>query len=98
LLVTKYGNRRVTEEFFDEITDPPRIGDLTRAFVKRETISSGVTEIFYILTFSYRNITHSIGVFGYENETKIEDAVYLAKNILAQLEQIPLSDEVTRKP
>jgi hypothetical protein len=72
LLVTKYGNKRVTEEFFDEVKDPPLIGDLTRAFVKRETNSSGVTEIFYILTFSYRNITHSIGVVGYEKETKLE--------------------------
>ena len=98
IVIKKYESRRVNEEFFDEIENPPSVGDITRAFVKKETNSSGVTEVVYMLTFSYRNIVHSLAVLGYEKETTLKDAEYLARNLLAQLEQLPLSNEVTIKP
>jgi len=98
LLVNKYEDRMVKEFFYDEIKDPPQIGDLTRAWIKKEINSGGTTEAWYAITFSYRNIIHSISVYGFDKEVKLEDAEYLAKNLLTQLEQIPLSDEVTRKP
>jgi hypothetical protein len=98
IVLNKYESRRVTEEFFDEIENPPSVGDITRAFVKKDTNSSGVTEVVYMFTFSYRNIVHSIAVLGYEKETTLEDAEYLARSLLAQLEQLPLSNEVSRKP
>ena len=52
----------------------------------------------YLLTFSYRNITHTVGAIGYDKETKLEDAEFIARNLLNQLEQLPVSDKVTIKP
>jgi hypothetical protein len=98
LLITKYEDRMVNEFFYNEIEDAPQIGDLTRAWVKRVTNSGGTMEVWYVITYSYRNISHSITVYGYDKEVKLEDAEYLARNLLAQLEQLPLSNEVTRKP
>jgi hypothetical protein len=98
LLITKYEDRMVNEFYYDEIEAAPQIGDLTRAWVKKEINSGGTTEAWYVITYSYRNIIHSITVYGYDKEVKLEDAEYLARNLLAQLEEIPLSDTVTIKP
>jgi len=98
LLVSKYEDRMVSEFFYNEINEPPQIGDLTRAWVKKETNSGGTTEVWYVITFSYRNISHSVTVYGYDKEVKLEDAEYLARNLLSQLEELPLSNEVTFKP
>jgi len=98
LLVSKYEDRMESEFFYNEIDEPPQIGDLTRAWVKKETNSGGTTEVWYEITFSYRNIIHSISVYGYDKEVKLEDAEYLARNMLEQLEELSLSNEVTFKP
>lgn len=98
LLITKYEDRMVNEFYYDEIEDAPQIGDLSRAWVKKETNSGGTTEAWYVITYSYRNISHSITVYGYDKEVKLEDAEYLARNLLAQLKQLSLSNEVSIKP
>jgi hypothetical protein len=98
LLITKYEDRMVNEFYYDEIKNPPQIGDLTRAWVKKETNSGGTTEAWYVITYSYRNISHSITVYGYDKEVRLEDAENLARNLFVQLEEIPLSNEITIKP
>ena len=98
LLITKYQDRMVEEFFYEELFDTPLIGDVSRAFVRNETYGNGGTVVFYEISFAYRNITHAVTVYGYEEEGKFEDAVYLAEKLLKQLEGMPLSDKVTIKP
>jgi hypothetical protein len=74
LLVSKYGDRRITEENYTEI-DVQQIGDVTRAFMKRETNSGGETRMWILLAFSYRNVSHSVNIYGWEKEISLDFAV-----------------------
>jgi len=98
LVVTEFDDLILEEYIFDEIFDVPQVGDISRVFIFKETDNSGGTRIWYDLAFSYRNVVHQVSVYGYENEVKVDDAVYLAQKLLDQLENLPLSDEVTIKP
>lgn len=98
LVITKYQDRYVEDFFYEELLNKPQVGDVSRSFVLKESYGSGGTGIFYVITFAFRNITHSVSVYGYEEEVKFEDAIYLAEKLLKQLEGMPLSDAVTIKP
>jgi len=97
IVVTKYGDRYITEDSFNEI-DTPQVGDLTRAFKKSETNSSGETRVWIKLIFSYRNVFHDVTVWGWEKEVSLDYAVSVANKLVEGLKQLPLSNTVTFTP
>jgi hypothetical protein len=98
IVIEKYEDRYVTDFGWLELNDPPKIGDITRTFVYKETDASGVTKVWYRLSFTYHNIFHGVNVYGYEKETSLDHAVSIAQTLLHNLEQLPLSGAVTFKP
>ncbi len=92
IVITKYENRRVTEEKFTEINNPPKIGDLTRAFTAKTMQSSGEYRVWYLITFSYKNYVHTVGGWGWEHEVKPEYMENIARVLLARLQAAPLEN------
>jgi len=97
VVITKYENRRIIDDDFQEI-DAPLIGDASRAFTKREVNSGGEIRVWILVSFSYRNIAHTIGVWGWEKEVSLDFAVTTANKLLDGLKQLPLSNTVTFTP
>jgi hypothetical protein len=97
LYIAKYSDRRITEENYTEI-DVPEIGDTARAFMKRETNSGGETRVWIYVSFSYRNVSHTVNIYGWEKEITLDFAASVANKLLEGLKQLPLSDTVTFKP
>lgn len=97
IVVTKYGDRYITDDNFKEI-DAPQVGDITRAFKMSKTNSSGETRVWIKVTFSYRNVFHDITVWGWEKEVSLDYAVSVATKLLESLRQLPLSTTVTFTP
>ncbi len=71
--------------FLDE-TNPPKIGDKTRAGFIRPGTSS---QADYVIIFSYRNLVHVVDEYGYKNEV-VGDAKSFARILLARLKASPL--------
>lgn len=97
LVITKYSDRKITEEKYREI-DVPQIGDIARAFTKSEIDSNGRTNAAIYIDFTYRNVLHSINIYGREKEVTLEFAVGIANKLLEGLKLLPLSDTVTFTP
>jgi hypothetical protein len=77
LAVTKYSQNTLTEEI-----NPPKIGDLTRAFY---SIGDTGTQASYEIIFAYRNCVHIVGDFGWENEV-VGFTRNIARILLAKLQ------------
>lgn len=96
-LIEKFSDRRVSEEDYKEI-ETPIIGDISRTFIKEEVNSSGEKRVTLLLSFSYRNISHSLVIFGWEKEVSMAIIEDIAKNLIAKLDELPLSNSVTFNP
>ena len=92
LVVTKYGARGLPETGFHEI-EAPEIGDVARAFQK--TVQA---RTWLRLNFTYRNVFHSIELYGSEQDVSMDFAVELANTLLTGLKQLPLSSKVQFVP
>ncbi len=92
LVITKYGDRRVTEGGYTELINPTIIGDLTRVFTKKEMQSSGEYRVEYLIEVSYRNYVHVVSGWGWEHEVKPEYVENIAGILLARLQAAPLSN------
>ena len=97
LVVTKYGDKNLIEEGYKEI-DAPQLGDVSRAFRKEETNSKGATRVWLRLIFSYRNIYHTVELWGWQADVPMRFAVDVADRLLEALEQLPLSVKVEFTP
>jgi hypothetical protein len=97
LVITRYGDRRITEEDRTEI-EVPQIGDVTRAFTKKEVDSGGGIRASIMISFSYRNIVHTVMIWGWETEVTMDNAIAVAETLLENLKQMPLSNIVTFTP
>jgi hypothetical protein len=75
-----------------------KIGDLSNICVNREMQSSGENRVMMVIEFSYRNITHTVHGYGWEDEVQLDYLANVAHTLLAKLEAIPLSDSVTFEP
>jgi hypothetical protein len=91
LVVTKYGARGLSDGFKE--IDAPQIGDVSRAFQK--TLQA---RTWLRLNFTYRNVFHSIELYGSEQEVSLEFAVEVANQLIEDLKQLPLSDTVQFEP
>jgi hypothetical protein len=97
IVVTKYGDRDLIEDGYKEI-EAPQIGDVSRAFRKEETNSSGATRVWLRLMFSYRNMYHVVELRGWLADVPMQFAVDVANKLLEGLKQLPLSETVTFTP
>ncbi len=91
IVITKFDDRFV-EFDYTEIKDPPKIGDLSRAFVWKEMQSSGEYRVAYRISFCYRNYVHEVEGWGWEHEVKPEYVENIARILLARLQAAPLSN------
>ena len=98
LLLTKYGNCVKSDSKYTLIETDLKIGDLTNACILREMQSSGENRVNLIVEFSYRNFTHAVAGWGWEDEVELEYVASVARTLLAKLEAAPLSDQVTFEP
>jgi hypothetical protein len=102
LLITQYGtcvykDKNPNFNFVPVQTDL-KIGDLTNVCISREMQSSGENHVHLIIEFSYRNVTHNISGWGWEDEVQLDYLANVARTLLAKLEAMPLSDSVTFEP
>ena len=102
LLISQYGtcvykdkNQNIN---FVPIQTDLKIGDLTNICISREMQSSGENKVDLIIEFSYRNVTHNISGWGWEDEVQLDYLANIARTLLAKLEAMPLSNSVTFEP
>ncbi len=76
---------------YTELDNPPQIGDLTRAFTRKEMQSTGEYRVWMGISFTYRNIYHYVEGWGWENEVKLVYIEKVAQTILDRMKTIPLS-------
>ena len=74
-----------------------QIGDLNRVCVYRYVVG-GVSNVTYIIEFSYRNFYHGIQVRDTEEGMSLDYLEAMARTLLAKLEAAPLSSIVTYHP
>lgn len=98
LLMTKYSNCSEVGTEYTKVDTDLKIGDMTNVCFRREMQSSGEYKVWYLLEFSYRNYSHTVGGYGFEKEVKIEYIAEIARTLLAKLEAAPLSEKVTFEP
>jgi hypothetical protein len=102
LLISKYGGC-VNPELYKDLNFIPvqtdlKIGDSTNICINREMQSSGENRVTILVEFTYRNVTHKISGWGWEDEVQLDYLANIARTLLAKLEAMPLSDSVTFEP
>lgn len=98
LLLTEYSNCAKPDTEFIPVTTDLLIGDLTNVCIKREMQPSGKYQVWLLIEFSYRNISHTVGGWGLEQDVQLDYLAAIARTLLAKLEAMPLSDSVTFEP
>lgn len=73
-----------------ELTDPPRIGDLTRAYTIKLSQPSGGDLVHIGIAFTYRNIYHYIEGNGLENDVTLDYITRAARTVLDRMMTLPL--------
>ncbi len=90
LTITKYDDAWVTEDGYTEEINPPKIGDLTRAFFMKAEAERGVYYMWYRIDFSFRNTVHYVYGYGLERDIQPEFVRNVARLLLARLQASPL--------
>lgn len=98
IVVTKYQDRVLEIGEYSEEINVIQIGDATRAFIQRDTTPGGEKSVSLRVAFSYRNIFHTIVIWGSDREASVDFAVGIATALLEQLQALPLTNVVTFKP
>ena len=96
LIITKYGISE-GESAYKQI-DAPQVGDLSIVHQKTETDASGGTRVWFRIAFSYRNVYHTLILYGWETEVSLDLGLELANKLVDDLKQLPLSDTVEFSP
>jgi hypothetical protein len=94
VMYAKYLERK--DDGFLEITDAPKVGDFSIAWIKNNAGGEGKNQ--YLFDFTYKNILHTVGIWGSEQDVKFELAVSIAQDLLSKLQKLPLSSEVLFRP
>ena len=90
LTLTKYDTE--IENGYTEIVSPPKIGDLTRAFSRKEMQPSGDYRVWVGISFTYRNVYHNVKGWGWEKDVSLDYVEKVANAILLRMEEaLPLT-------
>lgn len=98
LLLTKYSNCVNSESGYTPLKTDLIIGDMTNVCVWHKMQSSGENRVEILVEFSYRNVAHTVGGWGWEKEVEVDYIANVARILLAKLEAAPLSENVTFEP
>jgi hypothetical protein len=102
ILITQYGTcvnpNRDTNVTWAPIQTDLKIGDMTNVCMTREMQSSGENRVTMIVEFTYRNVSHQLSGWGWEDEVTLEYLSAIAQTLLAKLEAMPLTESVTFAP
>jgi len=59
---------------------------------------SGEARLWYHIEFIFRNVYHGVTAWAWEKDIQAEFVENVARTLVARLEKLPLSDEVTFSP
>lgn len=96
-VLTEYGTCTKSEDF-TLVESAPVFGDSSSTCIWRQMQSNGKNRIEYRIEFVYRNVFHGVSGWGWESEVRPEYIEQIAQTLLAKLQALPLSQEVTFKP
>jgi hypothetical protein len=97
ILLDKYSNCTDAEKF-TKIEENLLIGDKTNVCLRRVRQPNGENRINLLVEFTYLNVAHTVGGWGWEKEVELAYIVEIAEKLLKDLQQLELADKVTFKP
>ena len=98
IVITEFGFCTEVDTEYSMIETDILVGDFTNVCTFQEMQSGGEPRVLLRLEFIYKNVYHGIAIWGWDYEVDLEFLEATARNLLARLEDQPLSTSVTFAP